>query len=360
MKTIPLLKEKAIANIELLFIYWKIDYKKISDEEFDFITPFRKDNNFGACRFNIKKGLGADFTGSSFTAQDYRRVSPDFDPSDFSSGKDGNYKSFGLDIIGLCQRIHGCDTYKQAAYLLDKQLQEIASKVNIKEVGLKDVYNRQRQRDEERKGVLRTASKVWNLCVPLHKTIGEKYLNNRGIDTSFDEPNIRFHSKILNTELNIYSPALLFKVSKTYGSSLEAIHRIYLNPNTYKKASMSNPKKALGNIKGLGIWFGTPSDTLCIAEGPENALSIRTLGYDYVVSAIDAANFSNIYIDEHIKKIILFPDGDDAGKKSAQKALEVYSQTHSDIKVNFPPSNNNPKWDWNDELINIINRGKNV
>ncbi len=99
-------------------------------------------------------------------------------------------------------------------------------------------------------------------------------------------------------------------------------------------------------------------DTLCIVEGPENALSIRTIGYDFVVSTINAGNFSNIAIPPYVKKVILFPDGDEAGRHAAQKAIEAYKKVIDDVKIIFPPKHpTNPKWDWNDVLMS---RGNNV
>ena len=112
------------------------------------------------------------------------------------------------------------------------------------------------------------------------------------------------------------------------------------------------PKMALCNIKGCGIWFGEKNKVLCIVEGPENALSILSLGYGFVVSTIDASNFSNLTIPECVRKIVLMPDGDKAGVESAKKAKEEYEKLKIPVSVVFPPKKKDyPKWDWNDELV---------
>lgn len=369
MRNFLLLREKALANALLLFEYWKLKYTKINEEEYDFINPTRDDKNFGACRFNIKKGLGADFTGSSFTSNDFKQIGMGFSREDFNSVANGKPISVGFDIIGLVQRLYSCDTYKQAAELLDKQLESLSKQTQLAQVDLHSAIKRQQEASDENQKRIKIARKTWDVCLPIHGTIGETYLNSRMIYLEQKEPQMRFHPKIWNTEVKKLLPCLLLKCSKDIEANLLAIHRIYLDQSGRKAEGLVNKKLALGNTKSLGIWFGSTNiplntslkanrETLCIVEGPENALTIRTLGYDFVVSTINASNFANIIIPDTVKEIILFPDGDEAGKRAAEKASYVYSKIISKIKVIFPPKNpDNPKWDWNDELQL---RGKNV
>lgn len=355
------LRERALVNILLLFEYWQLEYKKINDDEYDFINPTRNDNNFGACRFNAKKGLGADFTGNSFTASDFKNfLGVGFSREDFAGISNGKFINFGFDIIGLCQRLHNCKTYKDGAYLLNKHLDEMSKVITLQESSLNNLVKRQYERDEANAKKLQIAIKTWQICVPINGTLGERYLQSRGIILSTNEKNIRYYHKILNMEVKSYLPALLFKVQKSPDGPLQAIHRIYLNSKGLGKADVNIPKMALGSIKGLGIWFGQGDETLCVVEGPENALSILSLGYNFVVSTIDAANYSNINIPEYVSNIILMPDGDKAGINSAKKAVDNYKNIAKNIKIILPPKHkNNPKWDWNDELLRIRGKGKN-
>lgn len=353
------LKEKALINILFLFEFWELEYRKISDVEYDFINPTRDDRNFGACRFNIQKGLGADFTGVNFTNSDFQSFGMGFSKEDFASTVQGKTVTFGFDVIGLVQRLYSCSSYTEAAKLLTKQLSDLSKIVQLQKPTLEAALKRQQEQEEIAKKKLITANRVWKICIPIKDTIGEKYLLSRSIILK-EIPNvIRYHPKIMNRELKRPIPAILFKVQSEPNGDLKAIHRIYIKEDGSGKADLECPKMALGAIKDSGIWFGKPGPKLCIVEGPENALSILSLGYEFVVSTIDSANFCNISIPEYVEEILLLPDGDRAGKIAAEKAAHRYKEFCKKIKIVFPPQyKDKPKWDWNDELVSRGNNDK--
>lgn len=340
------LREQALANIEALFNYWGLDYVQISEVEYDFKNPTRKDENYGACRFNVDKGRGADFSGSYVTNDQIRQIfGAGFSREDFIN-IGATERTWGFDIIGLCARINGANNYSDAAKLLKKHLSEIAeSRSLIKPHPLAADLRKHRSQENKLKA-LRSAERTFNLCRDFEGTVGDLYLQGRGIKIS-NEPNIKYHARVYNSERRGFFPTLIFKISKTHNGPLEAIHRIYLNDLTFTKLDVEDPKKALGNVMGSGIWFGSPDTTLVIAEGPENALSFRVLGYSFVVSTVYATNFHNLKIPKEVNKIILAPDNDKAGKLATQKALEYYKRPKLDIVVSFPPEGK----DWNDMLM---------
>jgi hypothetical protein len=346
------LKERALVNFEHLLDFWKINYVQINTNEYDFINPTRKDNNYGACRFNIAKGTGADFTGSGFTSSDFQSIGPGFTKEDFAGFTRGDNNNWGFDIIGLCQRIHGLDAYSDAAKMLRDNLRDLKNTVRLKRADPKAYEQREHKRSEQRLKILKSAERTWNLCEEFPLTFGDGYLRARKIFIR-DEYNMRFHAKIYNSELKANIPALLFKVQKAPDDRLVAIHRIYISKDGKSKAKIENPKMALGSIQNAGIWFGRPGPELCIVEGPENALSIRVLGYPFVVCTINATNFSNLAIPSYVNKVILMPDPDEAGKQAALKAIKSYGRKGTDIKLVFPPKRkleNGKLADWNDIL----------
>jgi hypothetical protein len=346
------LKEKAISNFELLLTYWEVEYIKINDAEYDFLNPTRDDTNHGACRFNVVKGAGADFAGRDFKNSDFLRLGPGFTSEDFAGVT--KLGGWGFDVIGLCQRLKGQSNYNDAARLLQRILAQIEKsplyvKPN-KDAHVKRKQELQIQKDKK----LISANSTWSRAKHYKNTLAEKYLQSRNINLD-SETNIKFHPRIYNTELEAFIPCVLFKVQKNYSSELCAIHRIYISKDGTRKANIDNPKMALGNIQGAGIWFGTPCGTLCIVEGPENALSIRCLGYEFVVSSISASNFSNLVLDSAIKEVILFPDPDDAGKNNCLKAVKNYQKQNKEVKIIFPPvkHHNNKLIDWNDYIMGL-------
>lgn len=356
------LKERALVNFEILLDKWNIEYKKINDYEYDFINPTREDHNFGACRFNIQKNKGCDFAGISYNEQDFLKVGKGFSKDDFAElGAKGNVSTnYGFDIIGLCQRLHNLTSRQKAVDKLKNDLNLLSKAEGYESVNKEKV----KERIEEREKLgqinalkkLKQAQKIWSICTYYKETLGETYLKSRKIYIE-NQKSIKFHFKVYNSETKEFLPALLFKVSQSPDSPLQAIHRIYLNRDGNNKANINEPKVALGLIKNGGIWFGEKDKTLLIAEGPENALSL--LGYyKFVVSTVYSTNFHNLIIPDYVDNLILCPDNDKAGQASVIRAVKSYQLQGKKLKISFPPKrDNNPKFDWNDLLIEAYLNG---
>lgn len=331
------LKELALANADKLFSFWGLDYIQINKNEYDFRNPTRQDRNFGACRFNIEKGVGADFAGHNFTKEDFNKVGLDFTKEDFDYIHEAKQTNWGFDIIGLTQRLYSCNNYKTAAEFLRCQLQNLSKKEILITPNTDAHIKRKEKQLENQLLKVQYAKKTWEISAPIDNTLAEKYLHSRDIKLSDkDKEVLKFHPKIMNKEVGKTLPCLLLKVQKTPGGPLEAIHRIYLDENG-NKANVNQPKMALGSIKGLGIWFGEPGIKLWVGEGSEEALSIRTMNRPFAVSTINATNFHNLTIPDYVKEIILCPNSDEAGKQSCQKALRSYKLKGRKIKVAMPP-----------------------
>lgn len=321
-----LLIEKALANFEILLKVWDIEYKYVTPYEVDFINPLRNDRNFGACRFNVQKGRGADFAGINFSKADIDSFGEGFNEDDFAGvSKDGSIQtSYGFDIIGLCQRLHKLPSYREAASFLQKQINSLANLEGYTKVTKEAIEKRAAEERLRREKNIKKAYTIWGLGKPITGTLGEKYLESRNIFLSEPEPNMGFHTKIYNSELKMYIPALLFKVQQFIDDEGHvAVHRVYLGMDG-QKAGVDEVKMAVGSIKGAGIWLGKKSDTLSIGEGPETALFIRSLGFDFVVSTVFSTNYHNLTIPGYVKNVILFPDEGKAGESALQKAVHAY------------------------------------
>lgn len=345
-------KERALFNFELLLHHWGIDYIKIGAHEYDFLSPSRQDKNYGACRFNVEKGKGADFAGTNYSEKDYARVGLGFSREDFAGFDEKVSNNWGFDVIGLCMRIHHCPSYTDAAVLLRRQLEEVEQNPTYRKPSRDAVIKRKQRLDSELLAKVKSAGLIWEKCLPLEGSLGETYLKSRKIFLRGPEPSIRFHPAILNGSAQRTFPTLLFRVMTAPNSILCAIHRIYLKDDGTGKADVENPKMALGSIKGAAIWFGDPDTRLHIVEGPENALSIRSMGANFVVSTINAANFSCLIIPPGVQEVILLPDNDEAGRLACVRATRWYQEQGKSVKVKFPPTiPGKKKTDWNDLLV---------
>lgn len=327
-----LIKEDALANIERLFILWGLKFIKISPEEYDFLNPTRIDKNFGAVRFNVKKGFGADFANVAFDEGDFNAVGKGFDRSDFGLSKNNNVR-YGFDIIGLCQRVNKVSTYRESAKLLSDQLKTLDRVSPIVKADLDAHYNRKTKIEEEINKKITYAYKLLMYCKDFRGTLGEIYLQSRGIYLKGNYSTIRFHSQIYDSETKKTFPCLVFPIQTEPLGTVKGIHRIYLDHDGMHKAPIEEPKKALGEAKGNAIWFGEPGDTLYIVEGPENALTLMVCGATFVCSTIFSSNFSELTIPKYVKKLVLCPDPDASGMRALDKAKKNYYMRRISVKM---------------------------
>lgn len=332
-----LLKERALNNFEALLTINKIDYIKIGPNEYDFLSPTRKeDTNFGACRFNVAKGIGADFAGISFTKQELERVGAGFSREDFAGFSEFGETKNSFDVIGLYQRIRGANSYSEAAQALKEDLEKIdGGNVNTAELH-KQIALRHEQTRLQREKMQGVALRGWKYCRDIKGTIGETYLNSRGIYMQdYDiEPNLKFHPKIFNTELGIPIPAVVFKISHAPNSELTGIHRIWIAKDGSRKARLEENKKAIGTVNGNGIWLGTPDKVLWITEGPENALDLLFVGRrKFVVSTVYGTNYDKLTIPGCVHTVVLVPDVDDPGLNATAKAFKAYSKQNKQVRI---------------------------
>lgn len=330
-----LLKERALSNFETLLILWDVDFIKVTDNEYDFLSPTRSnDTQFGACRFNVRKGIGSDFAGVSYSKKEYEQVGLGFSKKDFAGFSQYGEVSTSFDAIGLCQRIHDIGTYPEAARRLEQDLNSIdGGNINAAQLAEKAAIRHEQHKLQQAK-MLQISERIWSKCQDVKGTIAERYLNSRGIELSEVEPNMKFHSKIFNRELNLYIPAVIFKVSKEPSSSLTAVHRIWIAKDGSRKAKLDENKKAIGSVEGNGIWLGSPCEKLYVAEGPENSLDLRFRGKrQFVVSTVYSTNFHNLTIPDYVGTVVLVPDTDKAGIHSAVKADRAYRAQGKEVKI---------------------------
>ena len=95
------------------------------------------------------------------------------------------------------------------------------------------------------------------------------------------------------------------------------------------------------------------SDTIVIAEGPENALSFYLAGYN-VVSGISSGNMSNLVIPDKFSKVIIAQDNDAPGNSSTRKCAVRFGKQGKEDSVISPQNEgeiNGKSKDWNDILL---------
>ena len=139
------------------------------------------------------------------------------------------------------------------------------------------------------------AVRLWNLCRPIHGSHAEAYLRARGLEHCSGLPSLRFHPGLFYRgadDAHQALPALVAAVTDHAGG-FTGVQRTYLDRHRPAKASVTDPRKALGAIHGRAVHLGEGPATLAVAQGIETALALRTACPELAVAAtLTAASLS--------------------------------------------------------------------
>jgi len=177
-----------------------------------------------------------------------------------------------------------------------------------------------------RRDPVRHARSLYNTAEPLRGTLAETYLQSRAINPAL-APSLRFMPDCYcrtgpDSDQDRW-PAIIAPVTDDHGA-LTGVHRLYLDPlgasdGRHGKAPFEKPKRSLGRIFGHAVRFGAPTPTLAVAEGIENALSIRTAIPTLTSHAtLSAANLAIYRPPAFVKYLLIAVDDDDKGWWAAE------------------------------------------
>jgi len=182
-------------------------------------------------------------------------------------------------------------------------------------------------RPEPPDGLPDTARRLLAMAYPLAGTVAETYLRNRGIAITSDLRALRFHPRCFYrttnevTGANCYEvwPALLATVTDLNGK-VTGLQRTWLDPSGRDKAPVPSPRRALGEIAGHGVRFGTADDVMAAGEGVETVLSVRTILPAMPMAAALSANHLAVFRPPPtLRRLYVAQDNDAAGQRAAQQ-----------------------------------------
>lgn len=171
---------------------------------------------------------------------------------------------------------------------------------------------------------------LWDQGTAIRGTLAAEYLVGRNL--SIDAPDLRFHPRCQNGRkpLESYEPALM--VGMRLRGQLVGIQRIFLDPKTARHRD----KKIIGRSR-FASWEGAqPDDTLAIAESFEDALAYTTMMEIPCWSSMAANKLHVIAIPKSVRRIILAPDNDKAGRIAVSRGLNTYRDAGYAVKVDLP------------------------
>ena len=170
---------------------------------------------------------------------------------------------------------------------------------------------------------------------PIRGTVVETYLAGRGIAPVHDAGALRYHPRCYYRPDDggpaERRPAMIASVTDLQGR-ITGAHRTWLAPNGSGKAAVPTPRRAMGNLLGHAVRFGTAEDVLAVGEGIETMLSLRAaLPGMPMAAALSAGHLGALEIPRSLRRLYIARDADPAGDKAA--AALTARATAADIAV---------------------------
>ena len=172
-------------------------------------------------------------------------------------------------------------------------------------------------------GSQEAARRLFAISVPIEGTVVETYLHRRGIVPISHGGSLRFHPRCyyrpdehLPTET---WPAMIACVTDLDGR-ITGAHRTWLDPDGFDrirlgKAPIDTPRRAMGDLLGNAVRFGTADDDVLVAgEGIETMLSLRcALPSMPMASALSANHLAALTLSPGLRRLYIARDADAAG-----------------------------------------------
>ena len=100
-------------------------------------------------------------------------------------------------------------------------------------------------------------------------------------------------------------------------------HRTWLDPSGRDKAPIATPRRAMGDLLGNAVRFGTVQDVAAAGEGIETMLSLRCVVPDMpMLAALSAAHLGAIVFPTAIRRLYVVRDNDPAGEGALNRLFE--------------------------------------
>ncbi|MBI1619657.1 DUF7146 domain-containing protein [Aquamicrobium zhengzhouense] len=191
--------------------------------------------------------------------------------------------------------------------------------------------------------------RLFAMAQPIHGTLAEIYLRGRVITRLSGTIALRYHPRCYYrpdehspTEIR---PALVAAVTDLSGHQTGA-HRTWLAPDGSGKAAVETPRRAMGDLLGHAVRFGTAAEVLAAGEGIETVLSPRqVLPRMPMLAALSAAHLAAILFPATLRRLYIIRDRDPAGD-GARSNLVARAASFGIEAISLTPV----EGDFNDDL----------
>lgn len=175
-------------------------------------------------------------------------------------------------------------------------------------------------------GSAEAARRLFAMSQPIGGTLVETYLRTRGITALHGTASLRFHPRCYyrpdeHSPTETW-PALIAAVTDL-GGRITGAHRTWLAPDGSDKAPIDMQRKAMGDLLGHAVRFGTPGDVMAAGEGIETMLSLRqVLPQMPMAPALSAAHLAGILFPVTLRRLYIVRDNDPAGDGARDSLIE--------------------------------------
>lgn len=175
---------------------------------------------------------------------------------------------------------------------------------------------------------------LWHEGKPItaHDPAG-RYLQRRGLRIPANSDVLRFHHALPYWNQGIDGkpefvgkpPAMLARIQRHDGMTM-GLHRIYLESDGRKFDHQDLASKKLfkaGELTGCAVRLSnSPAEQLAVAEGIETGMAFQQMTGVCTWATISAAMMPSVWLPEHVTKVYIALDADEAGRHAAQKLAE--------------------------------------
>jgi Toprim domain len=196
------------------------------------------------------------------------------------------------------------------------------------------------RRRSEPVGSSEAARRLWAISQGIAGTLAQSYLVDRGVTHIEGLNSLRFHPRCYyrpnDQDPTETWPALIAAVTDLH-HRITGVHRTWLNPDgfdpvTLGKAPIDTPRRAIGDLLGHAVRFGTVADVAAAGEGIETMLSLRmVLPAMPMLSALSAAHLAAILFPPTLRRLYVARDDDPAGKAAHDRLRDRAYEAGIDV-----------------------------
>jgi len=189
-------------------------------------------------------------------------------------------------------------------------------------------------------GSSEAARRLWAISEGIAGTLAQSYLVDRGVTHIEGLNSLRFHPRCYyrpnDQDPTETWPALIAAVTDL-GDRITGVHRTWLNPDGFDpvglgKAPIDTPRRAIGDLLGHAVRFGTVDDVAAAGEGIETMLSLRmVLPAMPMLSALSAAHLAAILFPPTLRRLYVARDDDPAGKAAHDRLRDRAYEAGIDV-----------------------------